>query len=462
MESNPSSSSVIKQYPYDEINQINQLQKQITQLELFLKTKVNALEETAQHKLNQSDEGSQASSSMSKTEEENDETVVYNTEGYYMHCILITTSSQSSSLRAWMYSIGALLLTFLQTMLMLMIGSDSITTLYDFEDTSKSTNISHELTEKVCAKLDIRKMTVFCAVALIFASQLVGSIKAATIEEIVMRCAARQNGTSNLARVKIVQLCSRIRKYVFPWLVNITTIYLVYSDGTPSTNDIMLNFLAIGFLVRVDGCWGVLLCTDASQKRADKAIEKIMEKEVVRYSFVWVKILALLPSLAVTIFSVVVLYHGRCLHFVNYYIFFVVGTMAPSIVCAFSGIVSYLLDKKSKTMIERYDHTLNKVMITQNAISLNSLLFQYQIYETRRHPLIWTIFGVHVANIVVLWWSTTYRKRMNYEALSLGNKIFILFCSLYVLSYVTLSIFASYLLVTSIPSATLHQLSGLW
>ena len=217
MESNPSSSSVIKQYPYDEINQINQLQKQITQLELFLKTKVNALEETAQHKLNQSDEGPQASSSMSKTEEENDETVVYNTEGYYMHCILITTSSQSSSLRAWMYSIGALLLTFLQTMLMLMIGSDSITTLYDFEDTSKSTNISHELTEKVCAKLDIRKMTVFCAVALIFASQLVGSIKAATIEEIVMRCAARQNGTSNLARVKIVQLCSRIRKYVFPW-----------------------------------------------------------------------------------------------------------------------------------------------------------------------------------------------------------------------------------------------------
>lgn len=379
------------------------------------------------------------------------ESSIYNTGGVYMHAVLCTTSIGTGLLRSWLASIGSFMVTSLQIMLLLMIISESYKKIdSEVENSELGRNaVSWEQVEtEICGKLDPRQMIGYLFVSCLFACVLFKDIKHSVIEETVLNVASKKHKVTSPRSVEVIRLCLRLRQYILPWLLTAAATCILIQQGTLSTNEMLLNFLAIGFIIEADKLIGTLMFSESSQKEAEIAVIHATRDENTAISFLWPKTLAVIPSIIIASASALLLRLGQCLDVYEFLIFFITeGILSLFILVAYS-VTSFVRDNESSTTFERYVHCISQLFVNL----LGWSLYEIMVIITFPEPLTgtwrsrWTFidFAVNFVIFVVLWWCKEYSQRINLEDPTQGNKMFCIFSFLYSLFVVGAGAFFAY------------------
>lgn len=101
---------------------------------------------------------------------------------------------------------------------------------------------------------------------------------------------------------KILRLSLRLRQIVLPWSISIATIGVLLSDSL-STKNILLNFLAVTFLVEADNMLAKVLFSSKQQDFVERVLfddERIRSKEV-SVSCLWPKLSGFVVAILVVV-----------------------------------------------------------------------------------------------------------------------------------------------------------------
>lgn len=301
---------------------------------------------------------------MMKEQEQEDDgfdenSTVYSTGGYYMHAIAVTTSPNVTRFRSWTTALGLIFVVALQLLILQMILFDSITEVLTKDST------------QVCGQLMIRRAIVFIFLSLLYSSVLYDDIKESKIEEAVLNHAIK-NGVNYPRSTELIRIGLRFRRFILPWKLTQTAVYMIIQEDRLSTNEIVLNFLSVAFIGEADDLLGRMICTSLDHTRADRMVEKA-RKDKVTVSYLWVKILAALPTLFISVASTIILQLKQCgENLFQFSIFSVM--MMPLIMILIHDVIKVFREKESSTSIERHIRGLANISMNLLAYALFALI----------------------------------------------------------------------------------------
>lgn len=132
----------------------------------------------------------------------------------------------------------------------------------------------------------IEQVIVFIFVLVLFASSICQDIEESSIEEVVLKHSIWKilsNGETVSYAAKLMYIPLRVRRYILPFSVGASAVAIILADSLSSKN-ILLNLLAIGFVLETDNMLATLLLPRAYVTQANVLVEEVQQ---VRKNFVF-------------------------------------------------------------------------------------------------------------------------------------------------------------------------------
>lgn len=278
---------------------------------------------------------------------------VYSTHGYFMHAVALTACPNATRKKSWVAAIGSLFVMVLQLLILQM-------TIFD-----ANTRVLNKDAEDVCGQLVVRRSVVFIFLSILYSCVLYDDIKESKVEEVVLDHAVENNHINYPICIELIRIGLRFRRFILPWKLTQTAVFMIIQEDELSSNEIVLNFLSVAFIGETDGLLGRILCTAGDHTRADQLVEKA-RKDKVKVSFMWVKISAAMPTLMISIASVAILRLEHCAKHMFKFSIFAVNIM-PLIMILCHSIIKFVKDEKS--IADRLKHIEVLEDLTMNLLA---------------------------------------------------------------------------------------------
>lgn len=356
---------------------------------------------------------------------------IYHTGGVYLHTILMLCYNKSGTKKSWLAAVGVLLLTILHILSLEMIFHDSIIRLESKEE------------EEICGVITYRQIIVFIFMSVLFACIIHRDVNESEVEEIVLNHAVSRykDNISSLRAVEIIHLCLRFRRYLLPWRLAQTAIYLTLQEDILTTNEIVLNFLSVGFIAEADNLIGRFLFG----KSDDHEVETIVAGIDIHHNdgnhlnlpivyFFRSQALAILPTMVLTGSAIAMIKKETCIN--NLLMFYrVFSTAIPGIIIAVHSITDYILDKQSCSVFERYVRSMRELILNLAAFSLYLVVVMSDDSVTYDGNIISIAFGMACTCFLVFsWCGNYYWYGVSHFEKTRKNIMFALICSIAVIA----------------------------
>ena len=120
---------------------------------------------------------------------------------------------------------------------------------------------------------DTRNAFMLVLIACIFAVPLYSDMESAANEEALLDHRLQSRPPSQLA-ARSLRVGLRIRRFVLPWLLSITAVAVLLTGGQLSVISILLNLLAVTFLLDADDMLALLLLSPSSRELPNQAFDE--------------------------------------------------------------------------------------------------------------------------------------------------------------------------------------------
>lgn len=250
---------------------------------------------------------------------------IYNTGGLHMHAILKICCMEVGAMATWRAAIGSVIQTIIQLFMLNTIWVDT-----------NAKIMMLQIEGSACRILHRHPITVWVFMSVLFSCIIYEDVKESVVEEDVLNhlLLRRKLKTSRLQATELVRFCLRVRRFVLPWLLVITAVSLMISEGSIGTNEIILNFLSIGFIADADNILGRFISTEKENETRDKIIADIQAYydndyytdnievnesdaqhaiQLSSSSLFWSKMIALMPTMITTIVSIIIIQTKNCM-----------------------------------------------------------------------------------------------------------------------------------------------------
>lgn len=333
---------------------------------------------------------------------------IFDTGGIYIHAILATCYFKLGFMKSWFAAIATLLLTIFQILTLEMIFHDTTTELATREE------------EDLCGILRFRQIMVILVTTVVFGCLVYDDVKESIVEEAIINNAIAKPTIeiTSLRAVEVIRFSLRIRRYILPWRLAQTGIYLIFQEENISTSDIILNFLAIGFIADIDN----FLAKCFFSVKASKAAEAIVEHIISHYddeentylalsSSSWPQTFAILPSMIITVTAIVIIDNNDCIE--NLFLFYRVFSSAllPSVIMAIHSILNGVIDKRIPTVFGRYIRCIGELLLNLAAFSLYFVVILSDNVDTFREDAMKADFSIAVLLFFVFTFMRSYYRQ---------------------------------------------------
>ena len=290
---------------------------------------------------------------------------LYNTEGIYIHTILSIGYMEAGPVKCWMYAIGTLSLVCIQVVLLDFMMEDNF--LYNV-------NVGSDF----CRRLTPALTTTLIMMAIIFISVVFEDIKESMVEEAILMHAVthRKEKISSRRAIGLIHICLRMRRFMLPYNLIRCAMLVVSSDKHLEHSSIILDFMSISVIMEADNFMGRFFFSEARNQLADLLVREInteyVEDKNTMFisisSHLWPRILAIIPTMSVTIGSIILKSKNECEDKLwRFMIFFADGVLPHAMVLTY-GFACCIQDKSNDTLLGKYirflgDWNLNLIAI---------------------------------------------------------------------------------------------------
>lgn len=361
---------------------------------------------------------------------------LYNTGGVYFHSIITSCYQDCGVLKSWMLAFGVFLMAFFQIMILNWVYIESEATIRSKEET------------EVCAKSRFSSVLVLLLMSFLFGCILYEDVKESVIEEALLNHAIvrRRSRISSLRAVEAIRFCLRIRRFILPWHLARSAVWLIVSVDVSSTNQIILNFLSIGFIAEVDNFLGSFFYTESCEDTADEILESVRadfdESEhypnLITSSFLWPRTLAVLPTLSITIVTIGLMNLASCVDKLFFFYVAFACSLLPNLIIIGNGIAGFVRDKQRPSLSERYIRCMSDMSFDCASYMLITAYFSCFL------PLSWFRYNarflagfiLELYCLVAFFFIRDYHSRNpNYEGKTWKDRMFCLFCMITTVAY---------------------------
>lgn len=150
------------------------------------------------------------------------------------------------------------------------------------------------------SKLSTDQIGVLFFIAILYGSIISGELTEAAIEEATLNAISEPCSKSMPLCFRVIQFSLRLRQLVLPWFIGTATIGVILTESFEPKN-ILLNFLAVSFLIEADKMLAHLLLTSHQQSLVDRVVLSNIRygTEFISVSSVWSLILGTVISISV-------------------------------------------------------------------------------------------------------------------------------------------------------------------
>ena len=331
---------------------------------------------------------------------------IYNTGGIYMHAVLATCYFRLGTIRSILVAITSLAFTFLQIVILEMITTDS----YDRIITKES--------EELCQVLRLRQTIIFFFMTILFSCILYQDVKESVVEEAMLNHAVthRKENISSIRAVEVLRLCLHIRRFIIPWRMVQAAVFTTLQEDVLSTNEIILNFLSIGFISEADNLLGAYFFSENNNKIADKIVTDVIEDfddedfnmNVDVKNFRVPRALAILPTFIVGITSIVFMQQDSCIKSLLRFHMVFGKSILPSTTIFLHGIEFFIFSKHAISFFERYTNAMGELMLNLAGFSLYIVVAISENPDVFSSMLLRNTFIVSIICFVILYLCRDY------------------------------------------------------
>lgn len=367
---------------------------------------------------------------------------LYNTEGIYFHAILVICYHESGSVKAWVVTLGSILVISLQFLVPGMIWVDC------FENGMK---LKDE--QDLCGILSTRPILVLFVMSIIFVCIIYDDVKESVIEETILNYAIsrRTEKIVSLRAAELLRVCLRFRRFLLPWRLAACAIWLVLSASEISTNEIVLNFLSIGFIAEADNFLGRFFVTEQQNAIADVIVNDIMDhyneqdqtinRNISMSSFLWPRLNSVIPTIFQAIAFINITKKKECLLDLEILIRVFSSVLLPCAVILIHGVTCYAYDKESKTAFEKKLHFVGELVLNLTAFSLYVVLLMVDNPETYTDKSL--SMGFVCANlfwVASLWCRNYYTHKVDYTQKTCREVFFCVCCTILIFTELSVTV----------------------
>ena len=288
----------------------------------------------------------------SNNEDRQKKSKLYNTEGIYIHTILSIGYMEAGPIKCWMYAIGTLLLVCLQITLLDFVVQDR----FHFNENREA---------DFCAHMGPGLTTTLIAMAIIFTSAVFEDIKESMVEEAILVHAVihQKDKISSPPALGLIRICLHVRRFLLPWLLIRSAIFATFSGTNLDQSDIILDFLSISVIVEADNIMGRFFFSETRNQLADILVREINteyddeDKNNVYFrtsSQVWPRILAIIPTMSITIGSIILKSANDCGDRMFRFMTFFVDFVLPLALALPYWFGCCIQDKSNDSLLEKY------------------------------------------------------------------------------------------------------------
>lgn len=318
---------------------------------------------TDEEKLQVNRTDAEATNETNSNPNDNDTSFYWDTGGLYMYAVLATTSFGSDIWSPRPALVTTFILTTLQSMASVMIVKDTFELMVSWDNHVYCDNF----------KLDFRRSLVLIFVSILFICTVFNDTKEALLEEAIMERAKRNGQITSPKTADIIRVLLRIRQYLLPTLLASAASAMLFLEDSLTSNEIVLNFMAVVFITDTDHLTGNLLFCASYKKRAMTAVAKIVQSGVdgtVKEKISLPRYQAVIPTFLSIVLAVLFLSRRNCFDFMALiYVIYTSGFL-PCLLFATYGLAQFFVDRTDLSLLRRFDHLISE-------LSLNFLVWLF-------------------------------------------------------------------------------------
>ena len=376
----------------------------------------------------------------------------HNTGGVYLHAILAICYFELGSVKSWLAAVGAFSLTVSQVLILSMIWLDSVMT------------VDKKSEEVLCGSINVVSIIVLIFMSIVFACIIYDDIRESMVEEKILNyfVSNRKKQISSMRAIELLRICLRLRQFILPWHLSVCAIYLMLYGAKISPNEIILNFLSVGFVAEADNLMGRFLFSEEFNQKADEVVAEIIDdfgndsntrddndkqrhhKNVYKTFFLWPQTFAIFPATIITIASTFIAQTSDCSSKLRYFLGEIAYLILPNMMILANGIMSFVHQRQSSiNLFNGYIHFMGEWILNCTAwlllaiVSLGTLLAAGMI--KKKFLILTPYFGAFF--IACLCSRDFYHNHVNHQAKTYKYMIFATFSCFLFLSYFALMFF---------------------
>ena len=380
---------------------------------------------------------------------------IYNTGGVYLHATLAICQYQLGAIKSWLAAIGAFTLTLSQLIILYMIWVDSVMT------------VDKKSEEDFCGSMQVQSIIVLIFMSIVFACIVYDDVRESIVEEKILNhfLSKRKQQISSMRAVELLRICLRLRQFILPWQLSVSAIWLILSGTKISTNEIILNFLSVGFVAEADNFMGRLLFMEGFNQKADEVIASIIKdlrndnndlnddgdnkqkqykNDVSTTSLFWPQVFAIFPATIITIASTFIERTSDCHDKLRFLLGEIAYLILPNIMILVNGIISFVRDRRSGiSFFDGYMYFMEEWILNCSAwlllviVSVGTLLAVGMM--EKKFTFLFPCFGAYLIGCVCL--RDFYHNHVKSQGKTWRNVVFVTFSSVLFLIFYALAFF---------------------
>jgi hypothetical protein len=255
---------------------------------------------------------------------------------------------------------------------------------------------------------------VFIFAASLFSALLYSEINQCVIEEEVLKYALRKRDPKQRAitPIELIRISIRMRKFLLPWWVTCAATSILISDDL-SVKNILLNLLAVAFVLEADDLFGVLFVTEREKELVEKLVDSAKENGNISIPFWGSRMLAVLPCVMMVLVDLhiveIVAWFGHYVHGgncsdISHVIGLLFSIRLPGFTILANGIKQLVtFDKRSdSSAVERISGVMLELSRNMHAWVL-SIIFAVVVYFSAynngpQYDILLLTVSIHIVN----------------------------------------------------------------